>query len=119
MVKTSFVACMSLFVFLGACKQDAPASPTAPVSPTAARRAPIPPPPMLPARAVGPAPAELTALLTEDKVAHFATYQKEMLAATADATGLGLAFTINGSKITYGAFLDAVLPHVQFDFAAG
>jgi len=91
MVKTSFVACMSLFVFLGACKQDAPASPTAPVSPTAARRAPIPPPPMLPARAVGPAPAELTALLTEDKVAHFATYQKEMLAATADATGLGLA----------------------------
>jgi hypothetical protein len=91
MVKTSFVACLSLFVLLGACKKDAPASPTAPVSPTAARRAPIPPLPAPPARVVGPAPAELTALLTEDKLAHFAAYQKEMLAATADATGLGLA----------------------------
>jgi hypothetical protein len=89
MAKNLIVACCSLLVLLGACKKSEPVKATSPGGTPMDRRPtpPIPPPPS----SLAPSAAEAKLLLTEDKVSRFITYQKEMVAATADATGLGLA----------------------------
>jgi len=80
MAKTYLVALLSGLALSGACKNDTPKA-----NPGASR--PVPPPPVI----AGPPVAEAKALLIEDKLRRFATYQAAMVAATADATDLDRA----------------------------
>jgi hypothetical protein len=83
-MKTSFVALLFLWALLGACKKnDSAKASDSPGSPM--DRGPAPP------ILAGRAPAESRGLLTEDKINRFATYQRELVGATADATAMGAA----------------------------
>jgi hypothetical protein len=90
-------ACLVLATLSAACKNEAakPAAPTAPpaapaVKPAAPAPSAAPTAAAVPGAAAAPVAADVKALLTEDKVARFATYQKEISAVTAEAVGMGM-----------------------------
>jgi hypothetical protein len=87
MPRTWTVVGALLLTSLSACKKNEPAQP--PIAPPVAPRPPVPPPP--PAPAAAPSADEMKALLTDDKLARFATYQREMLPGVGDAVGAGFA----------------------------
>jgi hypothetical protein len=91
MVKSSTMACLSLFALLVACKKDA-IEDNVGVSAVGVEHRPVSTLPASPQGFAGLAADEMKDLLTEDKLSRFAVYQTEMLSSTADTTGLSPAF---------------------------
>ncbi len=83
MRKQSLVACL-LLVPLFACKKESPTPASTPAAAQPAAQAPAAPPAAAPGD-------DVKALLTEDKITRFATYQKEISAVTSEAVGAGVA----------------------------